>query len=254
MTTQHKAAWLCNARSALEPTSDDQSRVATGLAKTLGPAALGSSFTADPEAAVRPDARFGTTSIANNTPIGLTRFKPGIWLTAGLTIGGLTGYHFGLIQTQRETTAPREAAVPAVDLAKTLQSPHAPMLDPMIEDPNTNEPPVVVTTKAFVGTRSPSAESTVSNVGNQPIEDREVLLLQRVERALRHGDAALALGLLREIDEVAPKGRLLEERLAARVMARCMLNSSGARDEAQRFERQHPNSVHSARLRRACKS
>lgn len=253
MTTQHKAAWLANARAALDPTPEDNARIATNLVKTLGPAA----FVSPPEptsAPLRPSTTLETAKPMQGTGMWRPTLKPMTWLTTGLLIGGLVGYNVGLTQRNEQPPTPHEPPLPSFELAPTTWLPEAPRLDPVVEDPITYGQPLVVTTRAFGGTRPIDAQPAASSVASaQPAEDTEVVLLQRVERALRYGNAALALGLLRELDDASPKGRLLEERSAARIIARCMLDTSDSRDEAERFEQQNPNSVHSARLRRACK-
>ena len=76
--------------------------------------------------------------------------------------------------------------------------------------------------------------------------------VQRVERALRTGDPALALALLGELDERFPESRLVEERLAARHMADCRLEAPDAVARARRFLDEHPLSVYRQRLQLAC--
>lgn len=85
----------------------------------------------------------------------------------------------------------------------------------------------------------------------QPLND-ELALLQRVERALRKGDPALALALLRELDERFPESRLVEERLAARHMADCRIEAPDAVARARRFLDEHPLSVYRQRIQLAC--
>jgi hypothetical protein len=80
----------------------------------------------------------------------------------------------------------------------------------------------------------------------------ELALLQRVERALRKSDPALALALLTELDERFPESRLVEERLAARHMADCRLDAPDAVERARRFLDEHPASVYRQRIQLAC--
>jgi hypothetical protein len=85
----------------------------------------------------------------------------------------------------------------------------------------------------------------------------EVALLERTERAIRKGDAALALGLLAELDEKFPAAALPEERQAARVLASCAheVSNGDSRDAsalAGRFLAENPASVYAARIRQAC--
>jgi hypothetical protein len=98
--------------------------------------------------------------------------------------------------------------------------------------------------------RAPAARAT------KPASDgaqQELALLQRVERALRNEDGALALVLLRELDRKFPKSALLEERAAARLMGHCVQKERAAPEAARAFLKQHPSSVYQSRLRSLCK-
>jgi hypothetical protein len=80
-----------------------------------------------------------------------------------------------------------------------------------------------------------------------------VRALRAVERALREGTPGFALSLLRELDRKVPNGRLLEERLATRTIARCAsgdvpLGVNLAEDFAERY----PDSVYGRRVSDAC--
>jgi hypothetical protein len=80
----------------------------------------------------------------------------------------------------------------------------------------------------------------------------ELTLLSRAERALRAGEAALALTFLDELDRRLPRSTLLEERRAARLLADCLLAVPGAPARAQQFLHQHRGSVYSDRLQSTC--
>lgn len=82
----------------------------------------------------------------------------------------------------------------------------------------------------------------------------ELSMLRRAERAIRAGEPLLALGLLRELDERFPNGRLKEERTAARTMARCQRAlDAEARSQAAAFDARYPHSVYGERVRALCK-
>jgi hypothetical protein len=82
---------------------------------------------------------------------------------------------------------------------------------------------------------------------------RELGLLQRAERAIRSNDPVLARSLLGELDQQFPKGKLLEERSAAGVMAGCQNSLDPAsQSAARRFVGFHPQSVYAARIRNLC--
>lgn len=81
----------------------------------------------------------------------------------------------------------------------------------------------------------------------------ELELLRRAERTLRSGNSQVALGLLDELDARFPKGQLLEERTAARVMARCQLDTEeGARARGNAYLLAHSQSVYADRVRTLC--
>ena len=80
----------------------------------------------------------------------------------------------------------------------------------------------------------------------------ELVLLRRAEHAIRSGQPELALSLLDELEQRYPKTRLDEERMAARLMARCARGDLDASAEAARFLRSRPASVYSERVRSVC--
>jgi hypothetical protein len=81
----------------------------------------------------------------------------------------------------------------------------------------------------------------------------ELRTLRNTERALRDGNAGLALTFLDELDREVPHGQLTEEREAASVLARC---ARGDRpfgvDLAAEFAEHYPASVYRTRIERTC--
>jgi hypothetical protein len=81
----------------------------------------------------------------------------------------------------------------------------------------------------------------------------ELSMLQRARRALGVDNGRLALGIVQELEERFPKGVLMEERRATRVLSLCLL---GRTDEARRFGREflarHGSSVYAERVRASC--
>jgi len=81
----------------------------------------------------------------------------------------------------------------------------------------------------------------------------ELAMLQRARRALNADNGRLALGLVQELDERFPKGVLLEERSATRILSLCMLGrTEEARGFGRRFQERYPGSVYAERVRGSC--
>lgn len=81
----------------------------------------------------------------------------------------------------------------------------------------------------------------------------ELALLERIDRALRNSDPALARALLGELEASQPRTHFSEERNAARIMADCLAGERSARESAGRFLEAHPASVYASRLRALCR-
>jgi hypothetical protein len=80
----------------------------------------------------------------------------------------------------------------------------------------------------------------------------ELVLMRRIERALRTEQPALALALLAELEDRVPYSALQEERLAASVMAHCGLRDAGHERRAEDFLQTRPRSVYRTRVLAAC--
>jgi hypothetical protein len=103
-------------------------------------------------------------------------------------------------------------------------------------------------TGAKVAAPPPSGTSSSGSALTEELD-----LLRRAERTIRAGDAMVALGLLSELDARFPRGQLLEERAAARVMANCQLtDATSARSMGEAYLRAHSQSVYAARVRSLC--
>jgi hypothetical protein len=81
----------------------------------------------------------------------------------------------------------------------------------------------------------------------------EMQHMRPAQLALAAGDPQTALTRLEDYARAFPEGRLREEHLALRAIARCQLGSTGAADEATRFLQAHPDSMFAERVRGACK-
>jgi hypothetical protein len=88
---------------------------------------------------------------------------------------------------------------------------------------------------------------------------REVALLERIDRAIRAGEGALAVALLAELQRSVPAPALQQERAAAAVLAACVAARNGSsnakretRASAERFLAHDPRSVYADRIRACC--
>ena len=82
---------------------------------------------------------------------------------------------------------------------------------------------------------------------------QEVRALRAVERALRDADPRLALAILQQLDRDVPQGKLVEERRATSVIARCSAGDVPfGVDLAEDFASDHPESVYLGRVEQSC--
>lgn len=110
------------------------------------------------------------------------------------------------------------------------------------------KPPLRSLTVQPAPASDPSASTSPSGARD------ELALLQRADRAVRSGNAALALALIGELDERHPDSTLLEERRAVELLAHCEARATDAAARAARFLREHPGSVYVGRVRALCAS
>lgn len=153
------------------------------------------------------------------------------------------------------------AVLAAVALSR--RAPEAPPPPPpavRVAPPALPPPPAPAPPAAVVANDVPAAQEPVIAVrrprrADPPADDLagELLLIQRAQRALARGDGAEALDAVDAHARAYPRGRLTEERDAARVLALCALGRADAsRAAAARFIARHPDSPQAARVRGAC--
>lgn len=129
------------------------------------------------------------------------------------------------------------------------ESPEAPRAEPASAERvavarRSARPPASEAAGASRGVDGPGAEAAR--------QSDELALLRRAERAVRGGNAALALALIGEVEARHPRSTLLEERRAIELLAHCAVNATDARARAERFLRDHPSSVYAGRVRETC--
>jgi hypothetical protein len=224
---------LRSARRGFSPSRGDEERVRAAIAKLI---------------AVAPPAREnghdGATSEAAASAVGrwLPRVLLGVALAGGGGVGYLAGYRVGVADGQARSVANpvRVTAAPASRAEQPSSGGSGPERLPVAPEP--------VVPRAVAAPRSP----LVVNEPDGGLDlDAEVRLLKRVERALRDQNPRYALGLLGELERTVPGGQLVEERHAAKVMARCQL-TGGSRALIEEFSKAHPGSAYSARVAETC--
>lgn len=209
--------------SVLRPSSNDRARVRSALASRLGGAAL---LVPHQASAAAPKSLIAWSKLhAVIASVG-----------AGLVAAGA---YYG-VQSASEPVAPPPVMPPAA-------TPHEARLAPA---PVHSAPPV----QAEPAVAEPEAAVSPSR-RPAPVDPlvEEVAILSRATSALRAGNPGEGLRLLNEHQRKFPKGRLAEERRAARIQALCAL---GRRPEAEaelaRLAQSSPRSPHLARAQRAC--
>ena len=124
---------------------------------------------------------------------------------------------------------------------------HASAVSGVSEAVHVASPPLTAPTPPPPAAPPPPAPPAVTSLGP------ETALLESARAALGRGDAPSALALLERHEREFPTGTLVEERLAAKVLALCSL---GRRDEAarsaSRLLRMSPNSPLRARILDSC--
>lgn len=149
-------------------------------------------------------------------------------LLAGIAGGLAVGFGAGHFSARPSVEPPTEVRSSApVMTSVRAPAPAEPALAPQ---PTVAEP--AATTKPPASASLPKRPNRdPERADSAPSADYDELsYVQRAQTALRNGDAALALGLVRTLDERQPKGALLAERTVLRVLALCEL---GRADEAR---------------------
>jgi hypothetical protein len=200
-------------------------------------------------------------------------------LLAGLMIAGASGvlgYGLGFRAAQPASPEPgqraTQTAVPADPLAASaadavresepVPEPESEPVSDSVSEPE-SEPvsdsvsgPDSVSPRRGITTRStPSPAAEPEPVPTEPDPHalaRELRALRRVERALREQQPRRALELLGELDRDVPEGRLVEERLATFLMARCALGLGTPARLRGEFNDAYPRSVYRARVEQSC--
>lgn len=223
------------ARGAIEPVPQDRARLRKALAvriATAGAAAGASSLAID----AKP-----WRHLVNSHLVGLSSVAA---FTGALAFGAgyIAGHHTRTVVVKTVTVV--QAQPPAASVVP-IPAPPEPLtpasLSSSLDLDHSGARPRAATIPA------PSASARDHSLSD------ELELLRRAERTIRSGNSQVALGLLAELDENFPKGQLLQERTAARVMARCQLDTEDeARAHGSAYLLAHAQSVYADRVRTLC--
>jgi hypothetical protein len=243
--TRDARTFLALVRDAEDPTPADEARVLLALRATLA-AGAASTAIASAARAGRPSARPNARGPEASATLGTQ------WLLIGaLAASFATGDapRAAPAVAQSSAHAPAEAA--ALSTAREPDAAARPT--PERPAPVSNEADAISSRRrpaAPDGRETRRARRAARSDGTSGLR-AELELLERVQLALRRGDAGAAL---RALDAHRTDDRvLLAERRAARILALCGLGRAAeARAAAAEFERQHPNSVQSAAIASSC--
>jgi hypothetical protein len=235
--TERERALLHDMRLVLSPTRSDRDRLGARIAASVASGAMPSYET---------DAPTGGASegIVSQGVQGL-----GAQVAAAALVA-VTGFGAGYFTGR---SAPSESPTDLV-VAPPVHTPEpSPAARPQSQEAASEKTESIASLSSVPKGSPPSASASKPTPSAQTLSE-EARELQRVDRALRNGNPSLALGLLTELDERVPRGVLLEERAAARLIARCLNGDADAAIAAVTWLERHPASVYAPRLRAACES
>lgn len=212
-------------RASLRPTTADRERIASALRSRLGDAAL------------PPDAPAPSPVAAPPAAAGSIGWQAISAVVAGLALTGAVAVV--AFRSPDPTPAP-----PAVVAAPT---PPASAVAPAREVLPTGPEPTPALDLA------PPVETQASAPSPRRPTDRlaeEVAILSRAEAELHADRYQGALRVLEEHERKFPRGKLTQERVAARIRALCGLGRTAEANAA--LARLSPSSLHEGRAREAC--
>lgn len=266
------------ARRDLGPSLADRERHQLMLSAQLRGATAGepARSAASADSGTRPPLARGSSGVA---PAGASvsralRFKLlGAGMVVGAVIGGWVG--FGLGRSVPAPTVVAPARAPEPDTSPSARAPAAAPAQRQTtatDEAPTTELPAGSTQEESGASASGARDVPAADVTRTPATPRrghrsatgapapegsslavELSMLQRARRALNAHNGRLALGIVQELDERFPKGVLIEERRATRVLSLCLLErTEEARRFAAEFEARHSGSVYAQRVRESC--
>lgn len=228
-----------------EPSLQDRvrARLTSSAAATMGAIGAGAALK------VRPEGTWA--SLTASSKLGTALVGAGL-----LGLGLLSGYQIRDAQQER---APAPLVTPSTSSAAVPAPPASPdvIVAPSVTAPPIEAPPTPVLRAARPGQQRPrapvlEAPSSAPAAPATTTANEELALLRRAERAVRSDNSALALALIAELEARHPRSSLLEERRAVELLAYCSAGATDAVTRAQRFLREHPQSVHAGRIAEQC--
>jgi len=237
---------LARARAGLSPSPADALRVRASLAAAL----------AGPENEASDDAAPGDSDPGLGTPSGWPLRVLAASVAAAAIAAGAGGYWMGYRAGARRV---RVIAGPALmnengppsqpGAGAEAGAPSPASLSPA---PGGEAPGGRATARRRPGTTTRAVRPEVMASPTESL-GQEVRALRAVEHALRDDDPRLALAMLQQLDRDVPKGKLVEERRAMSVIARCSAGDIPfGVDLAADFAGDHPESVYLGRVEQAC--
>lgn len=245
---------LAGARRALAPSAQDAARVLHSARLAIASGAEGAAGVAS---AAKPMSSAMSAALLRKAVLSLVIAGASAWL------GYRAGYVVGEGDARKQDTRVQARPAAAVELpAPSVIQPAGPGIEPPSQAPRgIVEAPGAARrrTKSTAAPVEPPIDAPLAPPQAHPSLDAEVKALRAIERALRSREPQRALDLLAQLDRDVVDGQMLEERAAAKAMARCEARAVGGTpdqtDVMQRvleFSQQYPASVYFARVRQTC--
>jgi len=237
---------LARARAGLSPSPADALRVRASLAAAL----------AAPEDAASDHAAPSDSGPGSGAPLGRPLRLLAASVAAAAISAGAGGYWMGYRAGSREAGL---AVAPALTNESLPPSRPGPAAGASVPSPGPASPAPggdATGGRATVKRRPGNASRAVRpQAMASPTESlgQEVRALRAIEHALRDDDPRLALAILQQLDRDVPKGKLVEERTAMSVIARCSAGDVPfGVDLAGDFAGDYPESVYLGRVEQSC--
>ena len=235
---------LAKARAGLSPSPADALRVRASLAAAIAaPVATEAASSGWGRSAGRGEGWPLRVLVASVAAAAIGAGAGGYWM--GYRAGSREA-PVGAVQNETSpSVSPSPASAVAGGGAPSSSSP--PLTAPVAD---------VATTQEIVRRRPGNMARSARPAGvASPAEalGQEVRALRAVEHALREDDPRLALAILQQLDRDVPKGKLVEERRATSVIARCAAGDVPfGVDLAADFAGDYPESVYLGRVQQSC--